>query len=127
MLGSALKFDGKFILQTKTDGPIDMLVADYHGPGNIRAYAHFDTQTVTNGQQRDEGILLGNGHLAMTVDQGPNMDRYQGIVPLAKVTLAEAAHSYFKQSEQIPTRLRVAAGPLIGRGRAAQETWRAAP
>jgi len=125
MLGSALKFDGKFILQTKTDGPIDMLVADYHGPGNIRAYAHFDAQAVTNGQQRDEGSLLGNGHLAMTVDQGPNMERYQGIVPLAKTSLAEAAHSYFKQSEQIPTRLRVAAGPLMGRGRAAQENWRA--
>jgi len=125
MLGSALKFDGKFILQTKSDGPIDMLVADYHGPGQVRAYAHFDAQGLQGVPERNQGILLGNGHLAMTVDQGPDMERYQGIVPLARTTLAEAAHAYFKQSEQIPTRLRVAAGPLIGRGRAAQANWRA--
>jgi molecular chaperone Hsp33 len=125
MLGSALKFDGKFILQTKSDGPIDMLVADYRGPGQVRAYAHFEAGTLADSQARDEAALLGNGHLAMTVDQGPDMERYQGIVPLTRTTLAEAAHTYFAQSEQIPTRLRVAAGPLIGRGRASQENWRA--
>jgi len=125
MLGSALKFDGKFILQTKSDGPLDMLVADYHGPGHVRAYAHFDANALQGTPERNEGLLLGTGHLAMTVDQGPDMERYQGIVPLARTTLAEAAHAYFVQSEQIPTRLRVAAGPLIGRGRDAQANWRA--
>jgi molecular chaperone Hsp33 len=125
MLGSALKFDGKFILQTKTDGPLDMLVSDYHGPGQVRAYAHFDAQKVSAVPGRSEGALLGTGHLAMTVDQGVDMERYQGIVPLARSTLADAAHAYFAQSEQIPTRLRVAAGPLIGRGRSPQQNWRA--
>lgn len=125
MLGSALKFDGKFILQTKSDGPLDMLVADYHGPGQVRAYAHFNGEALKDVPERNEGVLLGSGHLAMTVDQGPDMERYQGIVPLARTTLAEAAHAYFAQSEQIPTRLRVAAGPLIGRGRGAQQNWRA--
>lgn len=125
MLGSALKFDGKFILQTKSDGPLDMLVADYHGPGHVRAYAHFDTKALKDAPERSQALLLGSGHLAMTVDQGPDMERYQGIVPLARTTLAEAAHAYFAQSEQIPTRLRVAAGPLIGRGRGAQASWRA--
>ena len=56
----------------------------------------------------DEKALLGAGYLAMTVDQGRNMDRYQGIVPLGDATLADAAHTYFQQSEQIPTRLRLA-------------------
>ncbi|MBL8895180.1 MAG: Hsp33 family molecular chaperone [Rhizobiales bacterium] len=125
MLGSALKFDGKFILQTKSDGPIDMLVADYHGPGQVRAYAHFDANALHSVPGRNEAALLGAGHLAMTVDQGPDMERYQGIVPLARTTLSDAAHAYFAQSEQIPTRLRVAAGPLIGRGREAQQNWRA--
>ncbi|MBL8905597.1 MAG: Hsp33 family molecular chaperone [Rhizobiales bacterium] len=125
MLGSALKFDGKFILQTKSDGPIDMIVADYHGPGQVRAYAHFDRTALESEPERNEGLLLGIGHLAMTVDQGPDMERYQGIVPLARTTLAEAAHAYFAQSEQIPTRLRVAAGPLMGRGRDARANWRA--
>ena len=125
MLGSALKFDGKFILQTKSGGPIDMLVADYHGPGQVRAYAHFDGKALQSVTGRNEAALLGTGHLAMTVDQGPDMERYQGIVPLARTTLSDAAHAYFAQSEQIPTRLRVAAGPLIGRGREAQQNWRA--
>ncbi len=67
--------------------------------------------------RRRQQALLGKGHLAMTVDQGPDMERYQGIVPLDGNTLTEAAHTYFAQSEQIPTRLRLSAGPLLGRGR----------
>jgi hypothetical protein len=53
------------------------------------------------------------------------MERYQGIVPLDGNSLANAAHNYFRQSEQIPTALKLAAGPLIGRGREAKENWRA--
>ena len=64
MLGSALKFDGKFILQTKSGGPIDMLVADYHGPGQVRAYAHFDGKALQSVTGRNEAALLGTGHLA---------------------------------------------------------------
>jgi molecular chaperone Hsp33 len=68
--------------------------------------------------------LLGTGYLAMTVDQGPDMERYQGIVPLDGADLTAAAHSYFEKSEQIPTRIRMAAGPLFQRG-AKGEAWRA--
>ena len=57
----------------------------------------------------------------MTVDQGPDMERYQGIVPLHGDDLTEAAHGYFEQSEQIPTRIRMAAGPLIQRGSRGRE------
>jgi molecular chaperone Hsp33 len=71
-----------------------------------------------------EPALLGSGHLAMTIDQGPDMDRYQGIVPLGSATLSDAAHAYFAQSEQIPTSLRLSAGPLMARG-AGTDTWRA--
>lgn len=121
LLGSALKFDGKFILQTKTDGPVSMVVADYVAPNGVRGTARFDKQAELAG--RDEKALLGGGYLAMTVDQGPDMERYQGIVPLGDNTLAEAAHTYFRQSEQIPTRLRLAAGPLSVRGDKAAH-WR---
>jgi molecular chaperone Hsp33 len=123
MLGASLKFDGKFILQTKTDGPLDMLVADYVSPGQIRGYAHFDPDTPLQGLAPK--ALTGSGHLAMTIDQGPDMERYQGIVPLGGGTLSEAAHAYFAQSEQIPTSLRLSAGPLMGRGVAARNNWRA--
>ena len=124
MLGSALKFEGKFILQTKTDGPVDMVVADYAGPGGLRGYARFDRAKAPDLAQVPQPALMGKGHLAMTVDQGPDMERYQGIVPLDGHTLAQAADTYFAQSEQIPTRLRLAAGPLFERG-ARAETWRA--
>ncbi|MCA0433703.1 MAG: Hsp33 family molecular chaperone [Proteobacteria bacterium] len=116
LLGTALKFDGKFILQTKTDGPVSMLVADFVAPGGIRGTARHDAAALAAVHERNEKALLGSGHLAMTVDQGPDMERYQGIVPLGDATLADAAHTYFQQSEQIPTRLRLAAGPLSVKG-----------
>lgn len=122
LLGTALKFDGKFILQTKTDGPVPMLVADFVSPNGARGTARFDSSAPLDGLTEQQ--LLGKGYLAMTVDQGADMERYQGIVPLGDATLADAAHTYFQQSEQIPTRLRLAAGPLSIKGDKAAH-WRA--
>jgi molecular chaperone Hsp33 len=115
LLGSSLKFEGKFILQTETDGPVDMLVVDFRTPDAVRAYARFDRDRVaaTTG---GEAELLGRGTLAMTVDQGANMSRYQGIVALDVGTLQEAAHTYFRQSEQIPTAIRLAVAEIHARG-----------
>jgi molecular chaperone Hsp33 len=124
MLGTALKFDGKFIVQTKTDGPVQMLVADFVSPGGVRGCAKYSKLRVEELKKPDQKQLLGEGILGMTVDQGQDMERYQGIVPLGNTTLADAAHTYFHQSEQIPTRLRVAAGPLLARGEK-QTHWRA--
>ncbi|MGY4412956.1 hypothetical protein ACVWW4_004692 [Bradyrhizobium sp. LB7.1] len=80
LLGSALKFEGRFILQAQTDGPVSFLVVDYMAPDRLRAYARFDAARL--GDAKDSGALLGHGHLAMTVDQGPEMSRYQGLVAL---------------------------------------------
>jgi hypothetical protein len=85
LLGSALKFEGRFILQTQTDGPVSMLVVDFVTPGHVRACAHFNSERVhaaiaTNGASAD--ALLGRGHLAMTIDRGPEASRYQGLVAL---------------------------------------------
>jgi molecular chaperone Hsp33 len=112
LLGSGLKFEGRFILQARTDGPVDLLVAEFATPGRIRAYAHFDTARLGAAAAPAEPALLGAGNLAMTVDQGPHTERYQGIVPLDGGALADAAHVYFRQSEQIPTRLHLGAGEL---------------
>jgi hypothetical protein len=83
MLGSALKIDGRFILQTQSDGPVRMLVVDFATPDKVRACARFDKDrlaaAVASGKT-DAGALLGKGHLAMTIDQGPDMNRYQGLV-----------------------------------------------
>jgi molecular chaperone Hsp33 len=125
LLGSTLKFQGKFILQTKTDGPVSMLVADFASPSGVRGVARFNKDAVAAlGATPTETQLMGEGYMGMTVDQGTDMDRYQGIVPLGEGTLADAAHTYFAQSEQIPTRLHLAAGPLQVKGDKAAH-WRA--
>jgi molecular chaperone Hsp33 len=110
-LGTALKIDGRFILQTQTDGPVSMVVVDFISPGQVRACARFDhaliAEAIAAGNDKP-GMLLGHGHLAMTIDQGPDMSRYQGLVPLDGGDLEAAAHEYFLRSEQIPTRVRLA-------------------
>jgi molecular chaperone Hsp33 len=108
LLGASLKFEGRFILQTQSDGPVRMLVVDYRSPGRVRAYAQFDVERVSALGEATAGALLGRGHLAMTIDQGPDMNRYQGLVALSGEGLEEAAHEYFLRSEQIPTRVRLA-------------------
>src|SRR5271154_4986495 len=82
LLGSSLKFDGRFILQTQTDGPVSFLIVDFQAPDRLRAYARYDARRLRDGL--DSGALLGKGHLAMTVDQGPDMSRYQGLVALGE-------------------------------------------
>ncbi|GBF26155.1 33 kDa chaperonin [bacterium MnTg02] len=111
MLGAALKFDGKLILQTKSDGPVDFLVVHFDAPGKVRGYARYDGDRLSAEASKDgegSGALMGYGHLAMTIDPGPEMDRYQGVVPLEGGKLSEAADTYFRQSEQLPTFLRLA-------------------
>ena len=116
LLGTSLKFAGKFIVQTQSDGPVDLLVADFSSPDSMRAYARFDEEALAEAvaQNRLEPHeLLGKGVLAFTIDQGVHMQRYQGIVELDGATLEEIARAYFRQSEQIPTEVRLAAAQLF--------------
>jgi len=112
MLGAALKFAGKLIVQTKTDGILDFLVVNLEAGGRVRGYARYSkkrfAELAANGATIEQGALLGKGHLAITIDQGGDMDRYQGIVALDGESLVGAALSYFRQSEQLPTFLRLA-------------------
>jgi molecular chaperone Hsp33 len=126
LLGSSLKFDGRFILQTKTDGPVRMLVVDYRSPGRVRACAQFDPAAIAGGASKSAGELLGRGHLAMTIDQGQEMSRYQGLVALNGGNLEDAAHEYFLRSEQIPTRVRLAVAEELSAGAGGpRHRWRA--
>ncbi|MCC6736937.1 MAG: Hsp33 family molecular chaperone [Bauldia sp.] len=129
LLGTSLKFQGKFILQTKTEGPVDLLVVEFRTPGDLRAYARFKPEVIAAAEAAGEatpGKLLGKGFLALTIDQGDDMQRYQGIVELDGATLEEVAHTYFRQSEQIPTRVRLAAAELMVRENGkARRHWRA--
>ena len=125
LLGASLKSEGKFILQASTDGPVDLLVADYQVPGGLRGYARFSAEQVA--ALPAGARLLGGGHLAMTIDRGVETERYQGVVPLEGESLTEAADTYFRQSEQLPTfiRLAVARHYRPGKGAAHPWTWRA--
>ena len=130
MLGTMLKFDGRFILQLQGGGPISMLMADYTpeegGVGGLRGFAQFDEAALNAALKAGSPpmALLGEkGHMAFTVDQGADMERYQGIVPLEGDTLADAALGYFERSEQIGTALKLAAAPLLLPG--GKTEWRA--
>jgi molecular chaperone Hsp33 len=118
LLGTSLKFEGKFTVQTKGDGPVDLLVADFTTPENVRAYARFDEEAlakaVAEGRTEPEQ-LLGEGVLAFTIDQGRFTQPYQGIVALDGASLEDIAGTYFRQSEQIPTRVRLGSAELFDR------------
>lgn len=116
LLGTSLKFNGNFILQTQSEGPVSLAVVDFSTPDAIRAYARFDEAALQHAIAENKTTpreLLGHGVLAMTIDQGEHMQRYQGIVALDGISLEQAAHEYFKQSEQIPTRIRLAVAEIM--------------
>ena len=133
MLGTTLKFEGNLIIQTKTDGPIGMLVVNFETPGRIRAHASFDAEALKSARsaaaitRNDHGTLLGKGYLALTIDPGKNMERYQGIVALdGHQGLGDAALQYFRQSEQLPTFVRLAVARLRTKTESKDEwQWRA--
>ena len=124
LLGASLKFEGRFQLQTKSDGAIEMIVVDFDAPDRLRATARFDAGKIAalGPGARKTAELLGQGILAMTIDQGSERSRYQGVVALEGQGFEEAAHQYFRQSEQIPTRVRLAVAEEFSAGRRA---WRA--
>ncbi len=120
VLGTALKFDGIFTLQVQGNGPVSLLIADVTSDGALRACAKIREGVELPEIGPDEVSipqLLGTGHMAMTVDQGPDMERYQGITELNGATLAECAQNYFRQSEQLDTAIAIVSGLDIKAGK----------
>jgi len=126
LVGASLKFDGRLILQAQGDGPVSFVVADYDASGALRGYCRFDPERVAEASKGfarpGAKSLLGEGAFIMTIDQGPDTERYQGITPIEGETLALCAEAYFAQSEQIPTRVRLAVGQVQTDG---PPRWRA--
>jgi molecular chaperone Hsp33 len=115
VLAGALKYDGIFTLQTKSDGPVRLIVADVSTEGAVRGYAQYDRDRLDQllpapspGSSPSVPELIGKGYIAFTVDQGEHTERYQGIVELIGATLAECAQHYFRQSEQIQAGIKLA-------------------
>jgi molecular chaperone Hsp33 len=105
LLSSTLKFNGRLGLQARGEGPVTLMVAECNHQHGLRAVARWAGAMDADA---DLATLLGRGHLAITIEpeQGP---RYQGVVPLDQPQLASCLEGYFRQSEQLATRILLAA------------------
>lgn len=110
LLGAMLKdAGGQLTMQAQAeDGIVELLVCDFRG-GEVRGYVRFDAERLAGAPPKPSlAALFGQGYLAITFDQTATRERYQGIVPVEGATLAEAVESFFAQSEQIPSLVRLA-------------------
>lgn len=110
LLASTLKFEGELTLQLQGNGAVRLLVAQCTHDFKVRAVARFDAARVA----MDEAVmpfaaLAGEGTIAVTVEADKRAARYQGVVPIDGVSLAASLEHYFANSEQLPTRLALAA------------------
>jgi molecular chaperone Hsp33 len=129
LLGTALKLDGRLTIQTKGDGPLDLVTADYYGADEnrhrgVRGYARLDTARFSELDASPFEKLAGKGALAITIEPRLGGKTYQGIVQLSPDGIGASAETYFAQSEQLPTVIRLAAAPLYVAGDPAPR-WRA--
>lgn len=116
LLGSVMKYEGVVTVQTKSSGPVPLMVADFEQKpgqaGRLRGYAQYDEAKLrAYGKSPSFHGLIGSkagGYLALTIDQGEHMERFQGITDLAGQTLSDVAKTYFEQSEQTPTAMQLA-------------------
>ena len=112
LCGSALPAEGSLNLQTRSNGAVSILVADYAGDGRLRGYARYDAAKLAQREQlkspHDGAGILGDGHLAITLDPGPGEERYQGVLAFEGAPLAATAAAYFEQREALPTFIRLA-------------------
>ncbi|HEU0160828.1 MAG TPA: Hsp33 family molecular chaperone HslO [Rhizomicrobium sp.] len=129
LLGTALKLDGRLTVQTKGDGPLDLVAADYYGADEnhargVRGYARVDAHRFAGLEDTAFARLAGSGVMAITIEPQRGGKTYQGIVQLSPDGIAASAETYFAQSEQLPTVIRLAAAPLFVAGDPAPH-WRA--
>jgi len=119
LIAQSLKFSGRLVVQCHgtNKGAISLLMADCTTDGHIRGYARWNADALKeielDSRRPGADVLLGKGTFSMTIDQGPDMDQYQGIAAIEGDKLSDCAEHYFNQSEQIPTRIKLACGQTI--------------
>jgi molecular chaperone Hsp33 len=121
LLGTALKLDGRLTIQTKGDGPLDLVTADYYGADEnrhrgVRGYARLDAERFAALDAGQFAKLAGKGALAITIEPRLGGKTYQGVVELSPDGIGASAETYFAQSEQLPTVIQLAAAPLYVAG-----------
>lgn len=114
IVGSSLKFEGRLLVQAQGDGPVRYVLADYGTDGSIRGFCRYDADEVAEASKGfarpGAQTLLGKGIFIMTIDRGEDFERTQGITPIEGESLSLCAEHYFTQSEQVPTKVRMAVG-----------------
>jgi molecular chaperone Hsp33 len=123
LLGSALKLSGRLTVQTRSDGPLDLVTTDYYGAthdaaAGVRAFARLDMARFAALETASPPFakLAGDGAVAITIEPEQGAQTYQGIVQLSPEGIAASAEAYFAQSEQLPTAIKLAAAPLFTPG-----------
>ena len=117
VLGSSFRFTPRLSVQTRGDGPLAMVATDYFSGGGMRGYARLDADAFAALPPHPSfAQLTGEGHLAITIEQRADAPSYQGLVALSPNGMAASVEEYFNQSEQLPTMLRLAAGPFYKGG-----------
>jgi len=128
-LAGSLKFEGTFTTQMQGDGPLHLMVVDYRTDGSLRGYAGFDRARLAEDETcpppaPGDTRLFGRGHMAFTIDQGPETERYQALVALEGDSLAASAHGFLARSEQLRSSVHAAAVRCPGEDGGADH-WRA--
>lgn len=115
LVSASLKFDGKVLVQAQGEGPVSLLVAEARSDGGVRGYLRLnkpkwdELERVNKGQRPHIPQVLGRGVLALLLQPNdPDQSPWQSMVPIEGATLADCAQMWFSQSEQVPTRVRLA-------------------
>lgn len=130
LVSASLKFDGKVLVQAQGEGPVSLMVAEARSDGGVRGYLRIDKEKwdrldrINKGQRPHIPQVIGKGVLAMLLQPNdPDQAPWQSLVPIEGATLADCAQTWFTQSEQIPTRVRLAVGEISEPG--GTKRWRA--
>ena len=115
LLTATLKFDGDITVQVQGDGPLKLAVINGNNRQEMRGVARVESEIAADSTLHQ---MLGNGIMVITISPSEG-ERYQGVVGLEGETLAECLEGYFRQSEQLPTRLFIRTGEAEGKPAAA--------
>lgn len=129
LVSHSLKFDGRVVVQAQGEGPVPLMVAEARSDGGVRGYLRLDRAKWDNLDRINKGArphipqAMGKGVLAlMLAPNDPNAQPWQSLVPLTGATLADCAQGWFDQSEQTPTRVRLAVAEVTEPG--GTKRWR---
>ena len=130
LLAATLKFRGQLTLQLQGNGVVSLLVAQCTHDFRLRAVARYDQEaaeallgarasarsSLKSAAETFRPLVGSEGRFAVTLEANERNMRYQGIVPLSGDSLAGSLEAYFARSEQLPTRVLLAADETLGAG-----------